>query len=68
MEKKAMKRSPQGGVYAYVLDRGRVWVESVSSLGPNGTALVRFDPNEGMRSRVHKVPLNQVDFDREWKF
>lgn len=61
--------SPQGNMYALVTSgerRGRVWVESINSL--KGTALVRFDPNEGMRSRAYTVPIQAVDFTREWKF
>lgn len=63
--KMQIHRKPQGAVYAYLADRGRVWVESINSA--QGTALVRFDPNLGMRSRVHKVSLAALDFDREWK-
>lgn len=59
------KRKPQGGVYAYLIDHGRVWVESFNSM--KGTALVRFDPGLGMRSRVKSVQLSQIDFNREWK-
>ncbi len=61
-----MKRNPQGGVHAYVIDQGRAWIESINTL--TNTALVRFDANEGIRSRVHKVELSKVDFNREWKF
>lgn len=60
------QRKPQGGVYAYLIDRGRVWVESINSV--TGTALVWFDPNLGRRSRQHKVNLSQIDFNREWRF
>ena len=59
-------RKPQGAVHAYVVDQGRAWVESINTL--HGTALVRFDANTGMRSRCHKVRLDQIDFTREWKF
>lgn len=58
-------KKPQGAVYAYVKDRGRVWVESINTL--EGSALVRFDPGEGMRGRTFKVPLDTIDFEREWK-
>jgi len=61
-----LERKPQGGVYAYYINRGRVWVESFNSI--TSTALIRFDPGEGVRSRVHKVRLSQLDFSREWKF
>ncbi len=66
MDMNTQKPKPQAGMYAYVIDRGRVWVESFNSL--KQTALVRFDCNTGMRSRCHTVPLSQVDFTREWKF
>lgn len=59
-------RKPQGAVYAYVKDQGRVWVESINSL--KGTALVRFDPGQDMRSRARTVSMAAVDFTREWKF
>lgn len=59
-------RKPQGGVHAYVIDRGRAFVESIHCM--NGTALVRFDAGIGMRSRCEKVKLSDVDFTREWKF
>ena len=62
----ALARKPQGGVYAYWRDHGRVWVESINTL--KGTALVRFDPGLGMRSRQHAVKLAFIDFNREWKF
>lgn len=55
-----------GGVYAYLKDRGRVWVESIHGL--DGTARVRFDPGQGMRSRVHKVRIADIDFARQWRF
>ena len=69
--------TPQGGMYAYyagpsgpsisgsLVATGRVWVESINSL--KGTALVRFDPGEGMRSRAYSVRLTDVDFSREWR-
>lgn len=59
-------RKPQGGVWAYLKGHGRVWVESIASL--HGTALVRFDANTGFRSRVKKVQLAEIDFEREWRF
>jgi hypothetical protein len=57
---------PQGGMFVYVKNRGRAWVQSINSL--TRTALVRFDCNDGMRSRVHKFSFDQIDFTREWKF
>ena len=51
---------PQGGVYAYWRDHGRVWVESIHSL--NGTAMIRPDPGIGMRGHVKKVALRDLDF------
>ena len=57
---------PQGGMHAYLKDRGRVWVESINTF--NGTALVRFDADLGTRSRVHSVALDAIDFTREWRF
>lgn len=65
-ETKKNPAKPQGGMYAYVKDRGRAWVESIDTL--KGTAKVRFDPGEGMRGRVVTVPLSSVDFRREWRF
>ncbi len=59
------RRSPQGGVYAYHIDHGRVWVESIRS--DRQTALVRYDAQTGMRSRAHVVPLSSIDFTREWR-
>ena len=59
-------RKPQGGVNAYWIDHGRVWVESIHS--GDGTALVRPDANTGMRGRTCKVRLADIDFTREWKF
>ncbi len=59
-------KNPQGGMYAYVRDKGRAWIESVNSL--QGIALVRFDANIGRRSRVYKVNLCDIDFTREWRF
>lgn len=56
-------RKPQGGVHAYIANRGRAWIESIHSL--NGTALVRFNAGIGMRSRCEKVKLSDVDFTRE---
>ena len=63
---KHANRKPQGGVHAYLIDRGRVWVESINSL--KGTALVRFDCKTGIRSRARTVKLVEIDFTREWKF
>jgi hypothetical protein len=61
-----MTRNPQGGVYAYLIDQGRVWVESINSI--RQSALVRFDPGEGLRGRVKVVRLSSIDFSREWRF
>lgn len=58
--------SPQGGVHAYVLDRGRAWVESINSI--KETALIRWDAGLGKRSRCYTIQLSQVDFTRQWKF
>lgn len=60
-----MNRNPQGGVHAYLIDQGRVWVESINSV--KQTALVRFDANLGMRSPAKTVKLSAVDFSREWR-
>ena len=57
--------NPQGGMFALWKDHGRVWVESINTL--TGMALVRFDCNDGTRSRVRKVPIAQIDFTREWR-
>lgn len=57
-----MTRKPQGGIYAYVTGRGRCWIESFNGL--KESALVRFDPGEGMRSKVAKVPLAAIDWNR----
>jgi hypothetical protein len=54
---------PETGVNAYLKGRGRVYVDGIMG----NTAFVRFDPGEGTRSRQHKVPLDQLDFSREWK-
>ena len=70
-------RSPQGGVHAFyrggdhgisgsLLNPGRAWVESINSL--KGTAIIRYNPNEGTRSRAYAVRLADIDFNREWKF
>lgn len=56
----AIKRKVQGGVYAQVIGKGRVWVEYIRS--DQKTAAVRYDPGEGMRSRISIVPLDQIDF------
>ncbi len=62
---KTYPRSPQGGTYAMATHpktggRGRAWVESINSL--KRTALVRFDSDEGTRSRAYSVPLSSVEF------
>lgn len=58
-------RRPQGGVYAYHRDRGRVWVESINTA--KGTAIVRYDAGTGTRSTARAVPLGDLDFTREWR-
>ena len=63
MNKKMDK--PQGGMFALWKDHGRVWVESIHTL--EGIAIVRFDCNDGTRSRVSKAPIAQIDFTREWR-
>lgn len=55
-----IKRNPQGGVYAQVIGKGRVWVDSINSL--HKTAFVRFDPGDGTRSPQKKVNLSDIDF------
>ena len=60
------KAQPQGGMYAYHIDHGRVWVETINSL--EHTAIVRYDAKTGVRSRCHTVPLREIDFTREWRF
>jgi hypothetical protein len=60
MESGEIRRQPQGGVHAQWIGHGRVWVESLNSI--KKTALVRFDPGEGMRSRAKSVPLSEIDF------
>lgn len=57
--------TPQGGMHALWIGHGRVWVESFNSI--KRTALVRFDAGDGMRSRCRTVPLDEIDFTREWK-
>lgn len=70
-------RNPQGGVYAFykggdhgisgsLLNPGRAWVESINSL--KATAIIRYDPAEGTRSRAYAVRLTDIDFSREWRF
>ena len=61
-----LKGRPQGATWAYLKDQGRVYVENFNSL--KRTANIRFDPGLGMRSRVRKVNLDDLDFTREWKF
>ena len=51
-------------VHAYLINRGRVFVESISG----SVAVVRFDCNDGTRSRCHTVVTSEIDFAREWKF
>jgi len=70
MDVQLFPRNPSGGTYAMATHpktggRGRVWVESISTHHGDpsaSSALVRFDPGEGMRSRVYKVPLSSVQF------
>ncbi len=66
--------TPQGGMYALWMPRagisgsatsGRVWVESINTA--KQTALVRYDPGLGMRSRVFCAHLADIDFTREWR-
>jgi len=60
IEDRKYPRQPQGGVYALLTGRGRVWVESINSI--KGTALVRFDAGEGTRSSARTVPIAAIDF------
>ena len=63
-------KQPQGGVYAFWNARptisgsaqpGRVWVESINSA--KGTAIVRYDAGEGIRSRSMCAAIADLDFD-----
>jgi hypothetical protein len=57
----------QGGILAMWRPRpgisgaanpGRVWVESINSL--KGTAIVRYDTGEGLRSRAYTALLSDL--------
>ena len=56
-----VKVKPRGGVIALHTGHGRVYVESISG---NGTAIIRYDSDEGMRSPCHTVPLDEINFGR----
>ena len=43
------------------------WNARASVNTTTGTALVRFDPNLGMRSRGHRIALSAIDGARQWR-
>ena len=56
------------GSYVQVIGRGRAWVESVDL--DTQIARVRFDSNQGRRSRVHEFAFDAIDFENHvngWK-
>ena len=60
-----VKVKPQGNIHALHTGHGRCFVEQIDTDGkPNPMAIIRYDCNDGTRSRIHVVLLSEINFGR----